>query len=168
MKCRLIGIYPDAGKHWRQEEKGMTEDEMVGWNHWFNAHEFEQAWEMVRDREAWRAAVPQVAKSCTPLSIWKASHTRPMWGHTRQTQNWCGSLFVCWSSVFISRTCSHISLYLSVSLNGRQCFLWSESDVSCPLPAAQVWFRMWLLGFLSSLMRFSYSPVTKIPGLCYV
>ena len=34
---------PDAGKDWRQEEKGMTEDEMVGWHHKLNKHEFEQA-----------------------------------------------------------------------------------------------------------------------------
>ena len=34
---------PDAEKDWRQEEKGMAEDEMVGWYHWFNGHEFEQA-----------------------------------------------------------------------------------------------------------------------------
>ena len=33
---------PDAGKYWRQE-KGMTEDEMVGWHHLLNGHEFEQA-----------------------------------------------------------------------------------------------------------------------------
>ena len=39
----LIGKDPDAGKDWRQEEKGMTEDEMVGWHHWLNGHEFEQA-----------------------------------------------------------------------------------------------------------------------------
>ena len=32
---------PDAGKDWRQEEKGMTEDEMIGWHHWLNGHEFE-------------------------------------------------------------------------------------------------------------------------------
>ena len=31
---------PDAGKNWRQGEKGMTEDEMVGWHHWLNGHEF--------------------------------------------------------------------------------------------------------------------------------
>ena len=31
----------DAGKDWRWEEKGMTEDEMVGWHHWLNGHEFE-------------------------------------------------------------------------------------------------------------------------------
>ena len=34
---------PDAGKDWRQEEKWMTEDEMVGWHHWLNGHEFEEA-----------------------------------------------------------------------------------------------------------------------------
>ena len=39
----LIGKDPDAGKDWRQKEKGMTEDEMVGWHHWVNGHEFEQA-----------------------------------------------------------------------------------------------------------------------------
>ena len=33
---------PDAGKHWRQEDKGMTEDEMVGWYHWLDGHKFEQ------------------------------------------------------------------------------------------------------------------------------
>ena len=32
---------PDAGKDWRQEEKGMTEDEMVGWHYQLNGHEFE-------------------------------------------------------------------------------------------------------------------------------
>ena len=42
-KSRLIGKDLDAGKDWRQEEKGTTEDEMVGWHHWLNGHEFEQA-----------------------------------------------------------------------------------------------------------------------------
>ena len=39
----LIGKDPDAGKDWRQEEKGMTEDEMVGYHHQLNGHEFELA-----------------------------------------------------------------------------------------------------------------------------
>ena len=39
----LTGKDPDAGKDWRQEEKGTTEDEMAGWHHWLDAHEFEQA-----------------------------------------------------------------------------------------------------------------------------
>ena len=38
----LIRKDPDTGEDWRQEEKRMTEDEMVGWHHWLNAHEFEQ------------------------------------------------------------------------------------------------------------------------------
>ena len=42
MKSRLIGKDPDAGKDWRQEEKGVTEDEMVGWPHWLKGHEFDQ------------------------------------------------------------------------------------------------------------------------------
>ena len=37
----LIGKEPDAGKDWRQEEKGTTEEEMVGWHHWLDGHEFE-------------------------------------------------------------------------------------------------------------------------------
>ena len=43
VKNWLIGKDPDAGKDWRQYEKGTTEDEMVGWHHWLNGHEFEQA-----------------------------------------------------------------------------------------------------------------------------
>ena len=42
-KSWLIGKDPDAGKDWRQKEKGLTEDEMAGWHHWLNGHEFEQA-----------------------------------------------------------------------------------------------------------------------------
>ena len=47
-KNRLIGKDPDAGKDWRQEKKGTTEDEMVGWHHRLNEHEFEQAPGVVR------------------------------------------------------------------------------------------------------------------------
>ena len=39
-KIWLIGKDPDAGKDWRREEKGMTEDEIVGWHHLLNGHEF--------------------------------------------------------------------------------------------------------------------------------
>ena len=42
-KSSLIGKAPEAGKDWRQEEKGTAEDEMVGWHHQFNGHEFEHA-----------------------------------------------------------------------------------------------------------------------------
>ena len=43
VKNWLIWKDPDARQDWRQEEKGMTEDEMVGWHHWCDGHEFEQS-----------------------------------------------------------------------------------------------------------------------------
>ena len=42
-KSQLIRKDPDAGKYWRQEKKGMTEDKMIGWHHRLNGHVFEQA-----------------------------------------------------------------------------------------------------------------------------
>ena len=56
VKNWLIGKYPDSGKDWRQEENGTTEDEMVGWHHWQNGHEFEQALGVVDEQgslECW-------------------------------------------------------------------------------------------------------------------
>ena len=66
-KSQLIGNDPDAGKDWRREEKGPTEDEMVGWPHWLNGHEFEQS---LRDGEGQGALV-----CCSP------------WGH-RVGRDW--------------------------------------------------------------------------------
>ena len=66
----LIWKEPDAGKDWRQEEKGMTEDEMVGWHHWLDGLNLSTFLELVMDREAWHAAVHGVAKSRTQLSDW--------------------------------------------------------------------------------------------------
>ena len=68
---------PNAGKDWRQEDKGMTEDEMVWWHHWPNGHEFEQLWEIVKDREVWHAAVHGIAKSQTPQNNWTKTFWNP-------------------------------------------------------------------------------------------
>ena len=67
-KSWLIGKDSDAGKDWRQEEKGMTENEMVGWYHRLNGHEFEHT---LGDDEGQGSLV-----HCSP------------WGSQRVRHNW--------------------------------------------------------------------------------
>ena len=52
VKNWLIGKDPNAGKDWKQEDKGTTEDEMFGWHHWLSGHSLSKLWELVMDREA--------------------------------------------------------------------------------------------------------------------
>ena len=68
MQSWLIRKDSDAGKDWRWEEKGTTEDEMVGWYHHSVGTSLSKLWELVMDREAWLAAVHRVSKSQTRLS----------------------------------------------------------------------------------------------------
>ena len=57
---------------------------MVGWHHWLNGHEFEQAPELVMDREAWHAAVHEVTELDTTEQLnWTDTHTHT---HTHKTQ----------------------------------------------------------------------------------
>ena len=80
----LIGKDPDAGKDWRQEEKGITEDEMLGWHHWLDGHEFEQAPEVGDGRQS--------LASCSP------------WGHKESDKtewlNWIKLNTLLWKGYF--------------------------------------------------------------------
>ena len=71
-KSWLIGKHPDARKDWGQEEKGATEDEIVGCLDGINSRDMSlsKLQEIVKNRETWRAVVHGVAKSQTQISNW--------------------------------------------------------------------------------------------------
>ena len=68
VKSCLIGKDSDAGRDWGQEEKGTTEDEMAGWHHRLNGHEFEEALGVGDGKGGLYAAVHGVTKSWTRLN----------------------------------------------------------------------------------------------------
>ena len=74
----LIWKDPYAGKDWKQEEKGTTEDEMVGWHHRLNGHGFRWTPGVGDGQEAWHAAVHGVAKSRTWLCDWTELNWKPV------------------------------------------------------------------------------------------
>ena len=70
MKNRLAAKDPDAGKDWRQEEKGMTEDEILGWHHRLNGQEFEQT----PGDSVGQGSLP----CCSPWGRKKSDKTKPL------------------------------------------------------------------------------------------
>ena len=119
----LIGKVPDTGKDWRRGEKELTEDEMVGWYHRFNGHEFEEA-PMVMDREAWHAAVHEVAKSQTQLSDWTELNI-PLCLYTTFSlciiPPWTLSLLAC---LGYCEWCHYV--HGNADTSSRQCFCFNQ------------------------------------------
>ena len=94
-KSWLIWKYPDPGKDWGQEEKGTTEDEMVGWHHWLNRHGFR--W---NSRSLWWTRRPGL--------LWFMGSQRV--GHDWMTElNWGHWHFLC---LFLKPSCSLQADYL--------------------------------------------------------
>ena len=90
----LIGKDPDAGKDSRQEEKGMTEDEMVRWHHWLDGHKFEQA-PGVGDGQGSLAC-------CSPWGCKESDMTERLnWTELIHWKDWCWS----WSSKIVATWC---------------------------------------------------------------
>ena len=78
----------DAGKDWRQEEKGVTEDKMVGWDHWLNRHGFDQALGDNEGQGSLACYSPWGHKSQTQLSNWTTKHQITyMWNLKYDTMN---------------------------------------------------------------------------------
>ena len=107
----LIRKDSDAGKDWRQEEKGMTEDEIVGWHHWLNGHEFKHVLEVGEGQESLACCSPWGHKGQTWLSAWTTNNNGTL--NEFYFQKLSSNLYFCWqnvmgSIVFYSLTqCSH-------------------------------------------------------------
>ena len=98
----LIGKDPDAGKDWRWEAKGTTEDEMVGWHHRLDGHEFEKA--------------PGVGDGQASLVCCSS------WGH-RVGHDWVSELrwiTTCWEKLNTVKNSKHMSVH-KVKFFGVMC-----------------------------------------------
>ena len=73
-KSWLIGKDSDTGKDWRQGEKGMTEDKMVGWHHQLSGHEFEQALRVGEGQGSLACCTPWGHKELTTTEKWTAKY----------------------------------------------------------------------------------------------
>ena len=74
VKSQFIRKDAGPGKDWRQEEKGTTEDEIVGWHHWLDGHEFEQALGDGEGQESLMCCIHGVTKSWTWLINWMTTN----------------------------------------------------------------------------------------------
>ena len=94
----LIGKDPDNGKDWRQEQKGTTEDELVGWYYWRNGHEFEQApgvGDEQRSLVCWSMGLQRVGHDQVAEQYWTGLSSI---SRRRRTPN-CGFCYVSTSSL---------------------------------------------------------------------
>ena len=124
----LTGKDPDSGKEWRWQKKGTTEDEMVGWHHWLDEHEFEQALG-VGGRQRSLAC-------CSP------------WGHkeldTTEQLNWTDvpAPLINFSTLFIWNLCSrairHLIILLLFALPNERKTVWGWVFSVLPVTQYQV------------------------------
>ena len=171
MKKWLSWKDPDAGKDWRQE-KGTTKDEMVGWYHWINGHEFQQTPSVGNGQGIWRAAVHGVTKSQTQPSNWNWRSSARVGCHfllqgISVTQGWNPHLLR-----HLSRQVNSLSLcppgspyYLSAQLQSEEggfivslsFQIQSEQSVPPSFPPFQVMPFDWdfVLSILDSLHHFN-------------
>ena len=114
-KSWLIGKDPDAGRDWGQEERGTTEDEMAGWHHWLDGHEF--GWTL-GVREAWYAAIHGVAKSRTWLSDW--TELKHIYLHVVWVEIY---FFKLWEQSGVGRTMKYVAYLLELYFLSKVHFL---------------------------------------------
>ena len=136
VKSRLIGKDPDAGKDWGQKEKEAKEDEMVGWHHWLDGHEFEQT-QGIGDGQGRLAC-------CSP------------WGRTElDTTEWLNltETYLIWS--VLKKIIIHILKMKKQSQRGKSSQDHSKSPaLGIGIELIGFWIPAWSLPSFHSLLPF--------------
>ena len=101
VKKWLIGKDPDSGKDWGQEEKGTTEDEMVGWHHWLDGHAIEQVPGSDNGQGSLVCCSHWVARSWTQLSDWTEKYINSSQDHVIFGHLWLNNKQVNFDSYFV-------------------------------------------------------------------
>ena len=121
VKNWLIWKDPDAGKDWRQEEKGTTEDEMVGWHHPLNRHEFRYTLGVGDGQGGLAYCGSWGCKSRTRLSDWTEL-------------NWIALLYCvgfCHISTWVSHGCTHVPSLLNLLPTPSHPSRLSQTSATC-------------------------------------
>ena len=120
VKNWLLGKDPDAGKDWRGEEKGTTEDEMVGWHHWLDG-----TWVWASSGSWWWAGKPGVLQSMGSKRVGHDWETELNWGRK------CGS----WKGTPVNRALGTGAPSTDIQVTRLPSELPSCSSAPVPLPA---------------------------------
>ena len=112
VKSWLIGKDSDAGKDWRQEEKVVTEDEMVWWHHWVNGHEFEQTLGDSEGQGNLMCYSPWGRRVRHNLVTRRWQYWPPVWGNVQMLHAVC--VLPNWPSFFYPGLNLHLVLFSSI------------------------------------------------------
>ena len=131
MRSQLIGKDSDAGKDSRQEKRGMTEDEIVGWHHRFNEHKFEQA-PGFGDGQGYLACCSPWGHKELDMTDW----TELNWGKIWRPPSWHISKPCCSPSQFASLRFYNIAQMLCGF--GAFCFCLRTQDLCGDLQSVEL------------------------------